>query len=135
MPTSFLPPPTTPTKPTLTANQARANDIMVSASKDTQAFFMNWRGDVLRFLDGGMKTTPATVTAPETTALDLPTLQQFLTDWQTLAPGAPAQFLAHSQAAVAFFESLWPGITVPVLANVPALTANADGSVTVNPVA
>lgn len=98
---------------------------MESAAKDTQAFFMNWRGDVLRFLDGGNKTTGGV------TSLDIPTLQQFLADWQAMSPGAPGQFFAHSAAAVTFFESLWPGITASVLASVPPFTVNADGSVTV----
>lgn len=99
---------------------------MKSALDDTQRFFNNWRGDVLRFLDAGY---PAK--GPDL-GPDKMLLQAFLNDWQTMAPGAPGQFFAHSASAVTFFESLWPGITAPVLVNVQAFTINADGSVTLS---
>lgn len=111
-----------PAAPKLTDNQARATDIMKSAQADTAAFFNNWRGDVLRFMDGGMLEGK----------FDAPTLQKFLDDWQAMTPGAPAFFVTHAKIAAAFFEQIQPGSTTAVLVNVPILTANPDGSVTVS---
>jgi hypothetical protein len=57
-------------------------------------------------------------------------IQQFFADWQTMTPGAPASFLKGAQAVIAMCEAITPGIT-ETLPQLPALTANSDGSVTV----